>query len=92
MKTAPKYRMHDIGGVHPGMYEVEKDGVAVSGELYTLPIDVLLRVIENEPPGLYRGPVELADGRIVPGVLYDAAMAKKHPVIESGNWRDHMQP
>ena len=92
MKTAPKYRMHDIGGVHPGMYEVEKDGVAVSGELYTLPIDVLLRVIENEPPGLYRGPVELADGRIVPGVLYDEAMAKKHPVIESGNWRDHLQP
>ncbi|MCA0216396.1 MAG: gamma-glutamylcyclotransferase [Actinobacteria bacterium] len=92
MKTAPKYRMHDIGGVHPGMYEVEKDGVAVSGELYTLPIDVLLRVIEGEPPGLYRGPVELADGRIVPGVLYDEAMAKKHPVIESGNWRDHMQP
>ncbi len=92
MKTAPKYRMHDIGGAHPGMYEVEKDGVAVSGELYTLPIDVLLRVIENEPAGLYRGAVELEDGRVVPGVLYDKAMAKKHPVIESGSWRDHMQP
>jgi len=89
MKTAPKYRMHDIGGVHPGMYEVEKDGVAVSGELYTLPIDVLLRVIEGEPAGLYRGPVELEDGRIVPGVLYQEELAKKHPVIADGNWRNH---
>lgn len=89
MKTAPKYRMHDIGGVHPGMYEVEKDGVAVTGELYTLPLDVLLRVIEGEPPGLYRGPVELEDGRVVPGVLYQEDMAKKHPVIADGNWRNH---
>lgn len=89
LKTAPKYRMHDIGGAHPGMYEVDKDGVAVSGELYTLPLDVLLRVVESEPAGLYRGPVELADGRVVPGVLYQEDMAKKHPVIADGNWRNH---
>ena len=89
MKTAPKYRMHDIGGAHPGMYEVADGGVAVSGELYTLPLDVLLRVIEGEPAGLYRGPVELADGRVVPGVLYQEDMAKKHPVIADGSWRNH---
>lgn len=89
MKTAPKYRMHDIGGVHPGMYEVATDGVAVAGELYTLPLDVLLRVVESEPAGLYRGAVELEDGRIVPGVLYKEDMAKQHPVIEDGNWRHH---
>ncbi len=89
MKTAPKYRMHDIAGAHPGMYEVAADGVAVSGELYTLPLDVLLKVVESEPAGLYRGPVELADGRVVPGVLYQEDMAKKHPVIADGNWRNH---
>ncbi len=88
-KTAPKYRMHDIGGVHPGMYKVESDGVAAEGELYTLPLDVLLKVIEGEPPGLYRGAVELADGRVVPGILYDEEMAKKHPVIKDGSWRKH---
>ena len=89
MKTAPKYRMHDIGGAHPGMYEVEDDGVAVTGELYMLPLDVLLRVIEGEPAGLYRGAVELEDGRVVPGVLYQEDMAKAHPVIADGNWRNH---
>ena len=91
-KTAPKYRMHDIGGAHPGMYKVESDGVAAEGELYTLPLDVLLKVIEGEPPGLYRGAVELADGRVVPGILYDEEMAKKHPVIKDGSWRNHNKP
>ncbi len=89
IKTAPKYRMHDIGGEHPGMYEVEEGGVAVSGELYTLPLDVLLKVIESEPDGLYRGAVQLQDGRVVPGVLYREGMAKIHPVIEDGDWRKY---
>ncbi len=87
-RTAPKYRMHDIGA-HPGMYEVASDGVAVEGELYTLPLDVLLRVVEGEPDGLYRGAVELEDGRTVPGILYREELAKKHPEIKDGSWRNH---
>jgi AGZA family xanthine/uracil permease-like MFS transporter len=48
-------------------------------------------VIEGEPPGLYRGPVELADGRVVPGILFDAATAKKHPdITEHGGWRGYI--
>lgn len=90
-ETAPKYRMHSVNDVHPGMYEVDEGGAAIRGELYTLPIDVLLHVIEGEPPGLYRGPVELADGRVVPGILYDKAMARQHPdITEFGDWRTYM--
>ena len=88
-KTAPKYRMHDIAGVHPGMYEVASGGVAVEGELYALPLDVLLKVVENEPAGLHRGAVELEDGSVVPGILYEEALAKKHPEIKDGSWRKH---
>jgi AGZA family xanthine/uracil permease-like MFS transporter len=89
--TAPKYRMHSIGDVHPGMYEVETGGASIVGELYNLPIDVLLHVIEGEPPGLHRGPVTLADGRIVPGILFDADLAKDHPDIsEHRDWRVYM--
>src|SRR5689334_6115773 len=69
-RTAPKYRLHSIGDVHPGMYEVESGGVAVLGELYCVPDDVLRRVEAGEPPNLYRGPVELEDGRVVDGILY----------------------
>jgi AGZA family xanthine/uracil permease-like MFS transporter len=89
--TAPKYRMHSIRDVHPGMYEVESGGASIVGELYNLPIDVLLHVIEGEPAGLHRGPVTLADGRVVPGILFDEALAHGHPDIsEYRDWRVYM--
>jgi AGZA family xanthine/uracil permease-like MFS transporter len=90
--TAPAYRVHSIGDVHPGMYRVfdGEQGAAIPGELYAVPIEVLLQVIEGEPPGLYRGAVELADGRKVPGILYDREMAEKHPDITGhGGWRQY---
>lgn len=90
ISTAPKYRLHTIGDVHPGMYEVDHDGAAISGELYAIPLDVLLRVVEGEPPGLYRGPVTLADGRVVPGILFEEEKAKQYPDITSyGGWREY---
>jgi adenine/guanine/hypoxanthine permease len=88
VSTAPKYRVHSIGDVHPGMYKVDSGGASIPGELYAVPMGVLLKVIEGEPPGLYRGPVELADGRVVPGILFDEEAAKKHPdITKHGGWR-----
>ena len=92
--TAPVYRVHSIGDVHPGMYRVTEGetGASIPGELYTLPTEVLLKVVEREPAGLYRGPVELADGRTVPGILYDREMAQGHPEIAAhGGWRNYRQ-
>lgn len=90
ISTAPSYRVHTINDVHPGMYKVDNNGAAVAGELYEVSPEILLRVIEGEPPGLYRGPVELADGRLVPGILYDESMAKEHPdITEHGGWRTY---
>jgi AGZA family xanthine/uracil permease-like MFS transporter len=87
--TAPVYRIHSIGDVHPGMYEVAEGGVSVEGELYEVPDEVWQRVEAGEPPGLYRGPVKLADGRVVPGILYPREMAEgRHPDIsQHGGWR-----
>lgn len=91
--TAPRYRVHSIGDVHPGMYKVEPDkegGAAIWGELYRVPGDVLKRVLDGEPDGLYRGAVELADGRQVPGILYQRDLAGKHPEITVyGGWRQY---
>jgi gamma-glutamylcyclotransferase (GGCT)/AIG2-like uncharacterized protein YtfP len=88
-RTAPVYRIHSIGDVHPGMYEVGEGGVSVPGELYDLPDEVWARVEAGEPPGLYRGPVKLEDGRVVPGILYPRELAEgHHPDISSyGGWR-----
>lgn len=90
-RTVPRYRLHSIGDVHPGMYEVEEGGIAVPGELYELADEIWARVESGEPPGLYRGPVELEDGRVVPGILFPREMAEGiHPDISAyGGWREY---
>jgi adenine/guanine/hypoxanthine permease len=88
-ETAPRYRVYSVGDVHPGMFEVGQGGVSVAGELYRVPEDVLARVETGEPPGLYRGPVELRDGRVVQGILFPREQAEGiHPDISAyGGWR-----
>lgn len=90
--TAPRYRLYSIGDVHPGMFEVVDGGVSVAGELYNVPEDVLQRVEAGEPPGLYRGPVELSTGRVVDGILFPRELAEgRHPDISSyGDWRAYI--
>ena len=87
-QTAPMYRIHSIGDVHPGMYLVPEGGVSIAGEIYRVPDDVWHRVEAGEPPGLYRGPVTLEDGRVVPGILFPAELARAHrDISEHGGWR-----
>jgi gamma-glutamylcyclotransferase (GGCT)/AIG2-like uncharacterized protein YtfP len=89
-RTAPNYRIFSIGDVHPGMYRVEEGGISVPGEIYWLPDEVWARVEAGEPPGLYKGPVELADGRWVDGILYPEAMTIGQREITSyGGWREY---
>ena len=89
VSTAPVYRIYSIGDVHPGMFEVGAGGVSVPGEIYRIPDEVWRRVEAGEPPGLYRGPVKLADGRVVPGILYPRELAEgRHRDISNhGGWR-----
>jgi len=61
------------------------------GRALRVPIETLLRVVEGEPPGLYRGPVELIAGRVVPSILFDEATAKTHrEITELGGWREYV--
>ncbi|WP_405150227.1 gamma-glutamylcyclotransferase [Sphaerisporangium sp. NBC_01403] len=95
-RTAPHYRVHSIGDVHPGMYrlpphEAGPRGVSVAGEVYRVPAEVLRRVEDGEPPGLYRGPVELADGRVLSGILYPRELAEgvHLDISPYGGWREY---
>jgi hypothetical protein len=71
------------------MFEVAEGGVSVPGEIYRLPDAVWQRVEAGEPPGLYRGPVKLVDGRVVPGILFPREMAEGHhrDISSFGGWR-----
>ncbi len=93
VRTAPRYRIFSIADVHPGMFEVAEGetGIAVPGELYDLPDEVWARVEAGEPPGLYRGPVHLEDGRVVPGILFPRALTEGHSEITKfGGWREYV--
>jgi AGZA family xanthine/uracil permease-like MFS transporter len=93
VRTAPRYRLYSIGDVHPGMHEVDEGGVAVEGELYRVPEDVWRRVEADEPEHLYRGPIQLEDGRIVPGILYPREQIRpEHRDISAhGSWRGYIE-
>ena len=90
--TEPRYRLYSIGDVHPGMFEVSEGGVSVPGELYRVPDAILQRVEAGEPPGLYRGPVHLSDGRVVDGILYPRALAEgvHQDISNYGGWRAYV--
>ncbi len=91
--TEPLYRIHSIGDVHPGMYEVGAGGVAVKGELYLVPDDVWAGIEAGEPPNLYRGEVKLAGGKRPFGILYPRELAegKHRDISEYGDWRAYME-
>jgi gamma-glutamylcyclotransferase (GGCT)/AIG2-like uncharacterized protein YtfP len=91
-RTAPQYRIFSIGDVHPGMYRVERGGISVPGEIYWLPDEVWARVEAGEPPGLYKAPIELSDGRWVDGILFPEAMTVGEREITSfGGWRAYWE-
>ncbi len=90
-RTVPEYRLYSIGDVHPGMYRVGEGGISVPGEIYEMSDEIWAKVEAGEPPGLYCGPVELDDGRVLDGILYPREMAEgKHKDISAfGGWREY---
>jgi gamma-glutamylcyclotransferase (GGCT)/AIG2-like uncharacterized protein YtfP len=91
-RTVPAYRLYSIDDRHPGMFEVAEGGVAVAGEVYLVPDEVWRRVEAGEPPNLYCGPVRLADGRVIQGILYPRELAegRHRDISEFGDWRAYM--
>jgi adenine/guanine/hypoxanthine permease len=93
VRTAPAYRLYSIGDRHPAMLRDDEHGAGIAAELYEVPDDAWPRVRDSEPPGLYRGPVELADGRMVEGMLGEEWLVQQHDVseiTEFGGWRAYL--
>ena len=91
-QTQPCYRIFSIDDLHPGMYEVAEGGVAVAGEIYRMSDETWARVEAGEPPHLYYGPVKLADGRVLDGILYpkEQILPQHLEISRFGGWRGYM--
>lgn len=88
--TAPMYRLHAVkDGWHPGIYEVEADGISIPGELYAMTPEQYNYLKDNEPPHMYPHEVQLVDGGTAIAFLYPKALIDEHgwPDISAhGGW------
>jgi len=94
VRTAPVYRLWSIGDRHPAMARADEGGTSIEAELYEVPDDVWPRIRDTEPPGLYRGPVELSDGRRVEGMLGERSLVEAPEAVEItqfGGWRAYLE-
>ncbi len=88
VQTAPCYRLYSINDVHPAMVRDDSHGVAVAAELYYVPDERWPHIRDIEPRDLYLGPVELADGRMLEGMLGDERYVLQHgkDISAFGGW------
>lgn len=92
--TAPKYKLYSIGDKYPAMVPADRaDGVSVAGELFEVPHEVWPAIRDSEPPGLYRGEVELEDGRVVLGMLGSTDLVAEHgaEISRWGSWQQYIR-
>ena len=93
-RTAAKYRFWAGRGEFPAMEPVSEGGRSVVGEVYDVPLEVLMRhLLPAEPPELELGIIELDDGTAC------LAMVLRRPfegadglvdISDIGDWRAYL--
>jgi gamma-glutamylcyclotransferase (GGCT)/AIG2-like uncharacterized protein YtfP len=92
-RTAPRYRFWSVGDRFPALEPAAAGGVAVAGEVYDVPLEVLGgSLLPAEPAELELGVVELADGRSCLGMLLRRPAARPadlQDISGHGSWREY---
>ena len=89
-KTLPKYRLHSVkDGWHPGIYQVESNGISIPGEVYEMTESEYEYLLANEPPNMYPATVHLEDGSEAIAMLYPQELIEQHgweDISKFGGW------
>jgi hypothetical protein len=92
--TAPRYRLHSVGGRFPALEPVASGGAPIAGEVYDLPFDVLREsLLPAEPPELELGVIELAGGAGALGMILRRPCPSVDDLIDItgyGGWRAYL--
>lgn len=89
-RTAPAYRLHDLGN-RPGMVRVATGGGMIAGEVWAVPAASIGPFLAEIPPPLGFGQVALEDGSRILGFLAEAEGVASAPDITAlGGWRAHL--
>ena len=92
-RTAPGYRLYALAGATPPKPGLVADptGAAIECEVYALGEAELGRFVAGVAAPLAIGPVELADGSVVPGFLATAgALTGAIDITRHGGWRAYL--
>lgn len=94
-QTIPQYRLHAVkDGWHPGIYQVETDGISIPGEVYELSQAQYEHLLANEPPDMYEAKVTLTDGEVLSAMLYPRELIEKHgyeDISHYGGWAKYKE-
>jgi hypothetical protein len=94
-RTEPAYRLYSINDIQPAMVRVPAnatDGVSVAVEIWSVPADGVLPLLEKGTPGLAIGKVKLQNDTVVLGVIAEPASVVGMKDISSynGSFRDYI--
>jgi hypothetical protein len=95
-RTEPAYRLYSINDIQPAMVRVPPanatDGVSVAVEIWSVPADGVLPLLEKGTPGLAIGKVKLQNDTVVLGVIAEPASVVGMKDISSynGSFRDYI--
>ncbi len=92
--TAPAYGMFLLDGEiqRPGVTRLVEHGAALAGEVWSLPLEGVGRLLATIPAPLGLGSVELSDGSRVAGFLAEAAAVTGRPdITAAGGFRAYLE-
>ena len=93
-RTAPVFRMKLLPGAVPRpalVHAAPPDGVAIEGEVWTLPKEAVGVFLSRIAPPLGLGTVPLEDGEPVPGFIADGSVPPDAPDLSHfGSWRAYL--
>jgi hypothetical protein len=90
--TEPAYRLWSIEDRFPAMLRVAEGGVSISLEIYELPADGFVAVLQREPVGLSVAHVRLVGGDTVLGVVGERILCETgSEITDYGGWRAYRE-
>ena len=93
-KTAPVYRLYAISGAikRPGLVRNEQSGIAISVELWRVPMENFASFVAAIPEPLGIGKVQLSDGKFYSGFICENyALESAQDITDYGGWAAYMQ-
>jgi len=91
-RTAPVYRLWNVGNKHPAMLRDEQNGASISLELWEIMPERMIAVLEKEPSGLVLGSISLDDGSSVMGILAEPyILTGNEEITQFRGWREYQR-